>query len=170
MLPRPASIFDAPPPERYHSSVATGVLLNTHIDRFRNVLGLICPGKRHLPHRVIMRGVPGEPENDALVDAAAGLSRKMTEWLKNAPMMIEFEGGGEWGGHNDMPLGKGLPEFAPLTVDRWTVTGRIEERPNRTAVQGEPQYIYTKRIFLQSPTPGELPLECKPVVIGRGWA
>ena len=91
MLPRPASIFDAPPPERHHPSVATGVLLNTHIDHFRNVLGLVCPGKRHLPHAVIMRGVPGEPENDALVDAAARLSRKMTEWLNANTTTLHLE-------------------------------------------------------------------------------
>lgn len=171
MLPRPASIFDAPPPERRHPSVATGVLLNTHIDHYRNVLGLICPGGRRVTHRVIMRGVPGEPENDALVDAAARLSRKMTEWL-NANTYIIVEGGTIYG-HGDVPLASviDLPEFDPVTVDRWTVTGRIEERRNPDARhQGDPPYVYIKHIFLQSPTPGELPLECKPVVIGHGWA
>ena len=169
-LPRPASIFDAPPPERRHPSVATGVLLNTHIDHFRNVLGLVCPGGRHKTHAVIMRGVPGEPENDALVDAAAGLSREMTKWLTDStPIVVE---GGTIYGHGDAPLasiGTGLPEFDPITVDGWTVTGRIEERRNRNArQQGDPPFVYIKHIFLQPPN--GLPLECKPVVMGRGWA
>lgn len=171
-LPRPKSIFDAPP-QRHHPSVATGVILNTHIDHFRNILGIICPGERYKTHRVIMRGVPGEPENDALVDAAAGLSRKMTEWL-NANTYIMIEGGKIYG-HGDSPLasiGAGLPEFDPVTVDGWTVMGRIEERPNRDARhQGNPPYVYIKRILLQAPGDqlAEPPLECKPIVIGRGW-
>ena len=119
-----------------------------------------------------MRGVPGEPENDALVDAASRLSRKMTEWLNaNTPIIVE---GGTIYGYGDVPLasvGTGLPEFDPVTVDGWTVTGRIEERRNPDMeAQGDPPYVYIKHIFLQAPTPGELPLECKPVVIGQGWA
>jgi len=168
-LPRPKSIFDAPS-QRHHPSVATGVILNTHIDHYRNVLGLICPGARHVTHRVIMRGVPGEPENDALVDAASRLSRKMTEWL-NANTYIMIRDGTIYG-YGDVPLASviDLPEFDPVTVDGWTVTGRIEERRNPDMeAQGDPQYVYIKHIFLQPPTPGEVPLECKPVVNGQRW-
>ena len=150
--------------------MATGVILNTHIDHYRNVLGLICPGARHKTHQVIMRGTAGDPENDAIVDAAADLSRKMTEWLNaNTPIVIE---GGTIYGHGDVPLasiGKGLPEFDQVTVDGWTVTGRIEERLNRDAwQQGMPRFVYIKHIFLQRA--GGMPEKCKPVVVGRGWA
>ena len=153
--------------------VGTGVLLNTNIDHFRNVLGLICPGGRG-PHRVVMRGVPGEPDNDALVDAAAGLSRKMTEWLKNNTLIV-IEGGTIYG-HGDAPLasiGNGLPEFDPIDINGNFVTGRIEERRNRNArQQGDPPFVYIKHIFLQfHDGPGRItpPEKCKPVVIGRGW-
>ena len=166
MLPRPVSIFDEAPSR---SSVPTGVSLS-YPKSFRHVLGLVVPGRQGGSHQVIMRGTAGDPENDAIVDAAADLSRKMTEWLKNnTPIVME---GGTIYGHGDVPLasiGAGLPEFDPIDINgNVVVSGRIEERRNRNArQQGDPPFVYIKRVLLE--LPGGNPVECKPVVAGRGW-
>jgi hypothetical protein len=164
-LPRPASIFDEAPPR---PSVSTGVSLS-YPKSFRNVLGLVVPGQRGGSHQVIMRGTAGDPENDDIVDAAADLSRKMMQWLEDNTMIV-VEGGTIYG-HGDAPLasiGAGLPEFGSVDINGNVVTGRIEERRNRAAVQqGTPLFVYIKHIYLQRP--GERPEECKPVVVGRGW-
>jgi hypothetical protein len=165
MLPRPASIFDAPP----RPSVPTGVALS-HPSSFRNVLGLVVPGGRGGVHEVIMRGTAGDPDNDAIVDAAANLSRKMMEWLeKNTMIVVE---GGTIYGHGDVPLaqvGAGLPEWDPIDINGNRVMGRIEEQRNpNVRGQGDPLFVYRKLVFFERA--GGMPKLCKPVVIGRGWA
>ena len=169
-LPRPKSIFDKAPPR---PSVSTGVSLS-YPKSFRNILGLVVPGRPGGSHQVIMRGTAGDPENDAIVDAAADLSRKMMKWLTdNTPIVVQ---GNTIYGHGDAPLasiGAGLPEFDPIDINGNVVTGRIEERLNREAwQQGMPRFVYIKHIFLQrSLGPGKIspPEKCKPVVVGRGW-
>ncbi len=169
-LPRPVSIFDEAP---LRPPVSTGVSLS-YPKSFRNVLGLVVPGRPGGSHQVIMRGTAGDPENDAIVDAAADLSRKMMGWLNdNTPIVVE---GGTIYGHGDAPLasiGAGLPEFDPIDINGNVVSGRIEERRNRNArQQGDPPFVYIKHIFLQRPDgPGRItpPEKCKPVVVGRGW-
>ena len=163
-LPRPASIFDAP----LRSPASTGVALS-HPSSFRNVLGLVVPGGRGGSHQVIMRGTAGDPDNDAIVDAASDLSRKMMAWLERNTMIV-VEGDTIYG-HGDVPLaqiGAGLPEWDPIDINGYRVMGRIEERRNpNVRGQGDPLFIYRKLIFLERP--GGMPEKCKPVVVGRGW-
>lgn len=163
-LPRPASIFDAP----LRSPASTSVALSYPL-YFRNVLGLVVPGRPGGSHQVIMRGTAGDPDNDAIVDAASDLSRKMMKWLKRNTMIV-VEGDTIYG-HGDVALariGAGLPEWDSIYINGYRVTGRIEEQRNpNVRGQGDPLFIYRKLILLERP--GGMPEECKPVVVGRGW-
>jgi hypothetical protein len=160
-LPRPKSIFDP------HPSVNTGVNI-AYPESYRRILGIAVHGRPNGPHQVIMRGA-GDQENEDLVDSAADLSKQMFNWLKaNTSIVVD---GGTIYGHGDFPLasvGAGLPGFGPIDVNGNVLTGKIEERPNpKLRMQGDPLFIYRKRIYLQRP--GTRPLECVPVAMSRGW-
>tara|TARA_Y100000385_G_C12735663_1_gene484617 strand:- start:145 stop:642 length:498 start_codon:yes stop_codon:yes gene_type:complete len=162
-LPRPKSIFDADP----HPSISTGVNI-AYPESYRRILGIAVHGRPNEPHQVIMRGA-GDQDNENLVDAAAELSRRMFTWLKDHTLIMV--GGDTIYGHGDVPLasvGAGLPEFGPIHVNGNVLTGEIEEEPNPKArMQGDPLFIYRKRIHLKRP--GTRPLECVPVTMSRGW-
>ena len=154
-LPRPVSVFDA-----VHPTVDTSGIVTAEPEGFYNILGIAIPNGRK--YQVMMRGSE-DKDADAVVDAASELSRQMTKWLKdNTPIVIER---GTIYGHGDVPLGDRIPAFGPIEAGTVVVEGTLQEQRNtRARQQGEPLFIYRKRIFVRGRG------ECKPVVMGRGWS
>ena len=146
-------------------SIETGVTASFS-EGYRKILGIVFPATSKDSQRILVRGTQ-DRDNEAIVNAAAELSRQMTAWLKsNTPIVVE---GGVIYGHGDAPLAAyGIPDFGPVDVNGTTVMGKIEERRNpQMGGQGSPLFVYHKRIYVKFP--GTIAAECKPLTMGRGW-
>ena len=164
-LPRPKSVLDD-----IHPLVNTGKTVSFSAG-FRRILGIVIPDTSpNGTQRILVRGTQ-DPENEAIVEAAAQLSRAMTVWLKANTMIVED--GGVIYGHGPPTMadivGKGPgPQFGPIDVNGNILTGKIEQKRNpRLRAQGDPLVIYRKHVYIKFP--GTVPVECKPLAMGRGW-
>ena len=134
---------------RAGTSVPTG-LTAAEVPVFYNIIGVVIESAGSDKRTVVLRGM-GDRDNDALVAAAAKLSREMTAWLKTKDV-----GQSRWQGstillgwqNHDNPLASSIPVFGPVTAGGATLTGNITET-KLSPSQGAAFWEYEKHIVAE---------------------